>query len=172
MDSLRLLRAFHEAGHLVAAVALGVDVLAVTLAPGDTSMAGCTTTGRRCTGRCTDAARLAAVCDEAVLAGAARFGEGIWWDGVTGRAMEAAAPGCSARITAASVAHDDVLMAERAADACALSGSDAAGAWLARRLADAAAIIAAQRSAVVTLALELAAAGELDGGQVAAVLGG
>ena len=84
MDSLRLLRAFHEAGHLVAAVTLGVDVLAVTLAPGDTSMAGCTTTGRRCTGRCTDAARLASVTDEGVLAAAGRFGEAIWWEGVSG----------------------------------------------------------------------------------------
>ena len=167
---LRLLRCFHESAHCVAAVALGVEVLGVSLASGDASVAAVTSTAQRCGGRHTDAALLASVTDEGVVAAAGRFGEAIWWEGVSGRAMEAAAPGCSARITAASVAHDDVLMAERAADACALSGSDAAGAWIARRLADAAAIIAAQRSAVVTLALELAAAGELTGAEVAAVL--
>ena len=172
MDSLRLLRAFHEAGHLVAAVALGVDVLAVTLAPGDMSMAGCTTTGRRCTGRCTDAARLASVTDEGVVAAAGRFGEAIWWEGVSGRAMEAARPGCSARITAASVVHDDLIVASLARDACALSGGAAVDAWTARRLADAAAIVAARRRAVTALAVELYSASELDGGQVAAVLGG
>ena len=171
MDSLRLLRAFHEAGHLVAAVALGVDVLAVSLAPGDTSMAGCTTTGRRCTGRCTDAALLASVTDEGVVAAAGRFGEAIWWEGVSGRAMAAARPGCSARITAASVAHDDEILRERARDAAALSGGTAAGAWTARRLADAAAVVAVRRRAVTALAVELYSAGELDGSEVREILG-
>ena len=172
MDSLRLLRAFHEAGHAAVAAALGLEVEHVSLAPGDASVAALTRTGRRCAGRATDAARLASVCDAAVVAAAGRFGEAIWWRGVSGRAMEAARPGCSARITAASVAHDDVILAERAADARALSGGDAAGEWTARRLADAAAIVAARRRDVVTLAVELYSAGELDGGQVAALLAG
>ena len=170
MDELRLLRAFHEAGHALAAVALGVPVLGVTLAPGG-AVAGLTTTTRRCTGRAAGAARLAAVCDEAVVAAAARFAEQIWWDGVSGQAMQAAAPGCPARFTSAAAADDDVLLAERAADACALSGGAAVDAWTARRLADAAAVVAVRRRDIARLALELAAAGELDGRQVAALLG-
>ena len=170
MDELRLLRAFHEAGHALAAVALGVPVLGVTLAPGG-AVAGLTTTTRRCTGRAAGAARLAAVCDEAVVAAAARFAEQIWWDGVSGQAMQAAAPGCPARFTSASVAHDDLIVEQRAADACALAAGDAAGEWVARRLADAAALVAARARDVARVAIELNARGELDGGQVAAVLG-
>lgn len=168
-DRLRL--AYHEAGHVLAAVTINVPVGGVTLASAD-GMAAHTAGVPPVEARRTRDALLVMVCDTAVIAAAGAAGEGLWWDSY-GAAL-GADPGLAARIRDASSAADDAKLDQLAALAAELSDDGdgtGSGPWIARRKADAAGIVAVGVPRVGFLAACLARAGSLTAGEIGDILG-
>ena len=169
-ESERLRLAFHESGHAVAAVALGERIERVWIS-GDGGSHGMTEVAPREPSRVSVPALLAGICQAAVVSAAGAAGESLWWDSPAGRAMAAAAnPELAAAVRSGSSADDDASVAELAGFAAELSGGTGLAEWIGRRRADAAAVVAARARDIAEVAIELAAAGELTGAEVAAVL--
>jgi hypothetical protein len=167
LDRLRL--AFHEAGHVLAAVHLNIPVASVTVArAGD--MAAHTAAPLPADVRYTEDALAVRIAHCAVVAAAGAAGEDEWWDGDDGLWLRGRNPELVERLRAAACSADDAKLAELAGLAAELAGRTDTGAWIDHCRAGAAVIVAASVSRLRVLAAELAARGTLTGAEIAAVL--
>lgn len=153
--------AYHEAGHVVAAATFGFPVDRVTI--------GLTSLVPPPPSRRTDLAWLIWVTEHAVVAAAGVAAEQVWWDGPDGRAALERAPALCARVRAASGAGDDKAIAAFA-ELAAEMGSGDAGEWIARRRAEAEAVVAVYGMRIGQVAAALVQARELDGAVLAELL--